>query len=79
MSLQTPITGVDYSYIFVWVGMFTVMYLARNVVPNTSLKDWANDEAAERLRRRELGLDVKFGTNYATLRALGQEPDDSEE
>ena len=73
-ALQSPRGAADYSYVFVWVGLLGTMYLASTAVPNTSMKDWAKDEAEERLRRREAGLDVKFGLNYAVLRATGAEP-----
>ena len=60
-------------------GIIWTMFVAKNVVPNTSIKDWARDEATERMRRRELGLPVKYGYNYAVLRSLGQETDDQDE
>jgi hypothetical protein len=65
--------------LMMWTGLLGTMYLASTAVPNTSMKDWAKDEAEERLRRREAGLDVKFGINYAVLRALGKDEPDADD
>lgn len=62
-----------------WASLLGTMYLGYAVVPNTSLKDWAKDEAEERLRRRKEGLPVRFGENYAAARAMGKEIADEEE
>jgi hypothetical protein len=70
---------MDYSYYLVWAGLFATFYLVRNVAPNTNMKDWARDEAEERFRRREAGLPVEFGQNYAVLKAEGVEPAPAEE
>lgn len=60
-------------------GFLLTCYLIQDVVPNSKFKDWAKDEAEERLKRRESGLPVKFGYNYAALRAAGQEPEDKDD
>ena len=46
--------------------------------PNTRVTDWAKDEAEERVRRREAGLPVKYGVNYAMLKAMGKDPEEQE-
>jgi hypothetical protein len=37
---------------------------------STSPYDWARDEAEERLRRRDAGLPVEYGVNYAGVRYM---------
>ena len=38
--------------------------------PNTNVRDWARDEASERMRRADLGLHIEYGVNYSGLRML---------
>jgi hypothetical protein len=58
------------SFWFTTAGTFLFFYLTWNVVPNTNIKDWAHEEAAVRLARREAGLPVEYGTLYATKALL---------
>jgi hypothetical protein len=53
------------------VGSVVFSYLY-SIAPNTSIDDWAKDEAEERARRRERGQDVEYGMNYAPLAASGR-------
>jgi hypothetical protein len=59
------------SFYFVVVGLFGFFYLNVYHVPNTSIKDWAHDEAAERLARRKAGEPVEYGVHYATRKRMG--------
>jgi hypothetical protein len=59
------------SFYFVVAGMFGFFYLNTYHVTNTSIKDWAHDEAAVRLQRRKDGLEVEYGVHYATRQRLG--------
>jgi hypothetical protein len=38
--------------------------------PSSNPHDWARDEAEERMRRRDAGLPVVFGVNYAAIRFM---------
>jgi hypothetical protein len=67
------------SFYFVVAGTFGFFYLSKYHIPNTSIKDWAHDEAAVRLQRRADGLPVEFGVHYATKMRLGvTDEEDSE-
>lgn len=72
---QTKFTAEDWSVVFVLAGTAAAVFAGMKLVPNTALKDWARDEAEERLRRRAQGKDVQYGVSYAGLRAHGVDPD----
>lgn len=47
--------------------------------PSTNPREWAADEAAERMRRRDAGMDVVPGVNYAAVRYMQENGAISEE
>ena len=61
------------SFYTVVVGLFAFFYVNMYHVPNTSAKDWAHEEAAERMRRRQAGLPVEYGVHYASEKRLSEE------
>ena len=57
------------SFFFLLAGSALVVALG-SYKPNANVRDWARDEAAERMRRGAAGQEVLPGVNYAGLRML---------
>ena len=55
--------------LFLLAGTALVCALG-SLKPNANVRDWARDEAAERMRRGAAGLEVQPGVNYAGIRML---------
>ena len=57
------------SFFFMLAGTALVVALG-SLKPNANVRDWARDEASERVRRGKAGLEVVPGVNYAGIRML---------
>lgn len=57
------------SFYFLLAGTALVVALGA-YKPNVNVRDWARDEASERVRRGAAGLEVQPGVNYSGLRLL---------
>ena len=57
------------SFFFMLAGTALVVALG-SLKPNANVRDWARDEASERVRREKAGLEVVPGVNYAGIRML---------